>query len=110
MFCQLSPWVRGALREITMPSFLTDLAACAAVIYISVRFLAELRAMGNSRDAERMEFLRTLKEEREQSHEAIVRIVGLAQSMVDRCQGSVPLPERVAASEVVAVGAGVQHK
>lgn len=92
-----------------MPQSITDLAACAAVIFITLKFLAELRALGASRDAEREKFLETLREERQQSHSAIVRIVGLAQSMVDRCQSAVPKAERISGDQVVQAGAERQE-
>lgn len=76
-----------------IPDVILQLGAAAAVIYVTVRFLAELRAMGKSRDKERQLFIG-----------AIVSVVNLAQQMVNRCQGDVAPNERISLEDVLNAG------
>ena len=84
-----------------MPEWLPQLGAAGAVIYVVILFLKELRAMGASRDEEREKFIRTIDEQGIGFREAIVRLVQLAQSMVDRCQAGVPSEHCVTGQDVM---------
>lgn len=67
-------------------------------------FLAQLREYGQSRDREREAFLSTLRHQQETSTQVNMRLMGLAQSMADKCQSGVPMHERIKGEDVLAAG------
>ncbi len=89
-----------------MPEWLPQLGAAGAVIYVVILFLNELRAMGASRDQERQKFIDTIEEQSKGFRDAIVRLVQLAQSMVDHCQSGVGTGECVTRQDVAEASRG----
>jgi hypothetical protein len=87
-------------QEAEMPDWIPQLGAAGAVIVVVVYFLQALDKFGDSRDAERQQFLDTL----EQSQQALLGLIGLANRMVDKCQTCVPPADRITQSDIVAVG------
>lgn len=117
-----------------MPTWLTQLGAAAAVVYIVVflvpRFLKQLKEVGDSKDKALDEYLKTLNEaqdkflaslqaieedrrkDNERSSQIIMQLIGLSQSMINRCQMHVPPEDRVTSLEMMEIGSGqrAEHK
>ena len=100
-----------------MPEWLIQMPSVAAVIFVVILFLKELRALGCSRDEERANFLASLEdiqknrdEERKAFTDAIISLVSLAQKMVDKCQLDVTRELRVTDQDVLKAGRLKAHQ
>lgn len=83
-----------------MPDWIPQLGAAGAIIVVVVYFLQALDKFGESRDTERQKFLDTL----DQSQQALLGLISLANRMVERCQAGIPADDRVKQSDIVAAG------
>jgi hypothetical protein len=113
-------------REDDMLSWAIQIPAAAAVIYVVVftlpKFLNALESMGKRWDQEREQSREAAEAERhrfearleskerawavdrDRSREALMATISLAHKMVDNCQISVPVSDRVSADDICTVG------